>query len=619
MATLDTSALKTDYEKFDTTEYADCEHEDPCIHKEARTKIESKKVVVHGARITCSMAKNVGNTRITVKDGYGFIQGGKLCAHEQSCIPVKNIPFFPGCRSEDVEKVLKALYSKANSDMQKRYDEAFKAITVNKESYNLANVPCTLPLLDRWFDADEKEIVTKNLRVGEEIAEKIKMLKKELKKLLNKEYENTLAISNAYDFADSTKYTREECRQYGEISALLAQMSEKIEKKVSKFLETFNTKIQINGENFEDVVSQLQSAKSLIKEIGLEWDTIHIRYNGLPDGLPEYETYKARLGWTIEGGEKWKDGEYNQDIDKLIEEIREWKEDELHLILDDSFLVCRCGGIISFLDSGQDFCKIVDNLEASILATVTQLKERCLNQGTDYEQKDDNDTRNRKYSYKEAAKGLKKFVNLLLGKEDTSSINVCVYVELVCKSYNDEIKQRMITLLSLITLLPHTGALAFALAIYTLSTIENDTKGAADGVSADISAWEAAYKISDRGFNALVKYNNGYTLLSSIINLFYVSYDSQIEDIKITVFSDYYAHVIERKVKKTGELVEEALPGLGINCYTPYEFDRYGEGRGGGLKWMQDPGLYLNQLVHLGDDINSGEEIGIDKKDTREG
>ena len=101
----------------------------------------------------------------------------------------------------------------------------------------------------------------------------------------------------------------------------------------------------------------------------------------------------------------------------------------------------------------------------------------------------------------------------------------------------------------------------------------------------------------------LVTWNNIYTAFSSMKSLIYVSHDSYVENIQITVFTDTHAHVARGTLNAKGELQS------GINFYL-YERNDYIEGNlGRGLEWQEESGVYVRSLVHQLDNRKDGERM----------
>ena len=149
--------------------------------EQARSRVKTDEIVVHGAKITCSCEGRNGKANyIKVLDGHGIMENGNHCAHDGSCVPIKNIGPFSSCASVHAKKALTALAASAEGEEKKRYETALAIINHNEMSYVHTPVPCTLPLLDRWFDADEKKTVTDSMALETEIKQKIKELQESL-------------------------------------------------------------------------------------------------------------------------------------------------------------------------------------------------------------------------------------------------------------------------------------------------------------------------------------------------------------------------------------------------------------------------------------------------------
>lgn len=209
-----------------------------------------------------------------------------------------------------------------------------------------------------------------------------------------------------------------------------------------------------------------------------------------------------------------------------------------------------------------------------------------------------------KNSYKAAFKGLGDFEKLMIGDDGGKETeDVSVYLELICHSYNDEMSKTMMSILALISL--KIPILSFLLGYYSVATVEDTPQGAIDATSGNLSMLESIGKtVTNSGGALIVEMNNLYTIVSSIVNLFYVSYDTWIETVRITVFTDTHAHTCERWIHKSGELKG------GQNTVGIYSKNDYISGDiGRGLKWEEEPGTYMRNLVHKGDNWEDGKEV----------
>lgn len=554
--------------------------------EQARSRVKTDEIVVHGAKITCSCAGRNGKANyIKVLDGHGIMENGNHCAHDGSCVPIKNIEPFSSCASVHAKKALTALAASAEGEEKKRYETALAIINHNEMSYVHTPVPCTLPLLDRWFDADEKKTVTDSMALETEIKQKIKELQESLDGSL-KAADKDLNLSFLFLlFIEEAGEDRVDLFYLGgkllDIKAQILELCSEIGK----------TKIIIGENGFEDMAGQLQEVKQKLLEIREHWETAYDSY----EYLKNYAEYRNLLD------------EFIEETDRSIQKIRNWKEKEYHLITTKSFLVCRCGGIISFTDSGQDFGKLVDRLVAAILSMVTEFREHCQRGMVDYCIKEWDEIDGKWSSYKAAADGLKGFERMLLGPtEAENTTESSIYMELICHSFNDEMSKTVMSALALLSL--KCNVVAFLLAFYALATMEETGTGAVDGISADISALESIGEtvennefegiLTQAGAGTVVQFNNLYTIVTSIANFFYISDETWIENVRITVFTDSHAHVYERKLDKEANI----LGGTYVQMWTKSDYISGDLGRG--LRWEEEPGVYVKRLTNKGDNLS---------------
>lgn len=543
------------------------------------------EVVVHGAKIICEFSQESEPSNfLSVIDGHGFMEKGKHCAHDGNCIPMENISPFAKCRCPNAKETLSALSAHSSGEVKKRCDAALAVIRTNTMSHTYKPVPCALPLLDRWFEADEKEVVTSGMDIGAKIIGEIA--------LLNGKMALSLSSGERYYFNEvemtyhgRPKLSHEKKTEYTNKKTRLIEIKTAINGLCTSIFNKTNTKVQLKGEDFGNIVDQLKTAKTNIENIITQWDAAYEIYSSLED----YQTHKNTLNKNI------------TNIDAEIEKIEGMEEKEYHLITTNSFLVCRCGGIITVKDSGQDYEGIVKTLTSSILTIVTELKEHCQQKKYNTNSADKDDWEQTRSSYGAAASGLEEFGRLLSGtSETTEDMNVCIYMELICHSYNDEMKKTLMSVLSLISLLPGGSGLGILLALYALSTADDSTEDIAEGISAEIDLLESLSSekgkggaVTQSGFGAVVKFNTLNTIISSVTNLFYVSYDTWVENINITVFTDSHALVNMCKLKSSGEIFDNK----DIQMYKEKEYT--GGDLGRGVKWKEDPGVYLSRMDHL--------------------
>ena len=305
-------------------------------------------------------------------------------------------------------------------------------------------MPCTLPLLDRWFGADEKETISNAMGMEIKVRKKIDGLRNKLYDAIER---GQKVISSAFyfelyireNFGD--EYFSGEENSYSEKRKLI----KKIRKDVKRLCPAL-----MNA----SVIIQLNKARDQLDQLIGCWDQAY----EIVGRLDDYREIRQELE-TL-----------RSEVDGLIQEFNSWKPEEYHLITTESFLVCRCGGIITTMEAAGD---------------------------------------------------------------------------------------------------------------------EGDGLG---GIFSKVFSPK------------IIDWNNAYTAFSSMKSLIYVSHDSYVENIQITVFTDTHAHVARGTLNAKGELQS------GINFYL-YERNDYIEGNlGRGLEWQEEKGIYVRSLVHQGDNRDVGKE-----------
>ena len=89
------------------------------------------------------------------------------------------------------------------------------------------------------------------------------------------------------------------------------------------------------GENFASVITQLNKARDQLDQLIGCWDQAY----EIVGRLDDYREIRQELE-TL-----------RSEVDGLIQEFNSWKPEEYHLITTESFLVCRCGGIITTMEA----------------------------------------------------------------------------------------------------------------------------------------------------------------------------------------------------------------------------------------------------------------------------
>lgn len=229
--------------------------------EKARYEVETSMIVVHGATITCNyaVAGKVAN-HLEVVDGHGIMENGKNCAHDGSCIPMGEISSFPGCSSPDAETALTELSVSATAEDKKKYEAALRVIAANRSGRKKTNVPCTLPLLDRWFDGDEMKIVTDSMKKGVEIIGNLTAIHS--------------TITNDFDtkgfyyqqISKDRKLSSEQRKACMDLGEKLIRDKGTINNTFNNIYDKLNTRIQSRGDDFSDIINKLEDVKGKVEK-----------------------------------------------------------------------------------------------------------------------------------------------------------------------------------------------------------------------------------------------------------------------------------------------------------------------------------------------------------------
>lgn len=504
---------------------------------------DSVEVIIDGAKIMCSQAQEPGASPryvfLRIPDGHGSLENGHLCAHDQDCAPITNIPAFPACFSPYYKSLLD--YLGAWTSGKHEYQEAVKAYT-DGHYYR----PCLLSLLNRWVGADDKSVVQEYLDVSfdfgfDAVKGQIELYCREIEQWAMLLYSLRDSLVSNY-LAGSADKLNEVAKDYNIVLGYVKEI-QGITKKIADSYTIYDFSVESIG---------LEHAKAQADE----W------YHNLNSLLSAVQNAFYRMNHTEQGYRKESGMEAVEGFSALrpiYEEIRDWLKDKIkeverlhekistfnpephHLLTMDSYLICRGGGILSFYTSGQEYAEYFAKLHQIILDFVQTFIDDC----------DDRLKTNRRfaanalppeldeegYSYDKAIKALRIYKKLLSDLEGTEPItmNLPIYLELISHSYRVEQLKKMMALVSVaVTWLGSPGmaclwgGLQIGIAV-----------GSGDlfsGVSAGISAEDDINPMLRVAQPEIVQYNNIFGTMTAMVDFFTKSEDVWIEGLKISVF-----------------------------------------------------------------------------------
>lgn len=560
-------------------------------------RYQDGEVVVDTAKIGCCYAQaNSTNTnvwdvrRLRFEHNHGEKQEGGEVAHNHDCVKNINILKFKECHSPfylDALSQLKKVYPN-DEDYANGYNIAYNNQFADGGGGGATTPPCVLAVLDTWFEYSDIQIskqyssVEKAMLMFESTMDsKVTKMKdwalKEISKKIS-EYSKGLPIanpSNASKKEDS--YTAEEQAQI-----IAAQ---------SKLIAALPS------------IEQLyDNRKNLIKKVDSCWDKILIFKNG-------YQTELKNLGRDIETYVRdWKTALENAEMDlrnknytdffdyyskiytnakNAAEGMLNWEEEAEYALLTSSFLICKCGGKIEFVSSGQQhalYCNKLFNQFVILLQNAANyfqyvLETNIVFGGVLPEESDAS-----------AASTAVSLLNIKSSFDNNSEFILAdgtkaIELRFITKGYNAEKEKKQSAIIGMLVLTPMVAAatsIAGPIAGVAVSACtwgfdayvigsqdreEQDENSAEDLNTVLVDTVDLGSNIASFGIDGVSRPGAAMKAISAIgtpltvigyfkmlTDIFYTSDEDWIQEIEITVFTTYMAHIIKQKYKENVEV-----------------------------------------------------------------
>lgn len=555
----------------------------------ARHGVPLKEIIVDFAHITCTCAQCPPNILpieersarlFHVGSGHGVQQGGHHCAHDQSCIPITNIPNFGSCHSEQYFSALEALMERhqlsgsgisaqENAENASAHQEAVEAF---RGGY--VNGKCLLRLLDRWFDADEHNTVNDYFDLTSSFLDNILQFNGEFMKCfyaLEAEVINA-AKKNTDDELDGPMYGL----PYTELEQSKSNVREKYQtvksakedaQKLDKEIKDISIKMALADENFTAVKADLGNILSKLDAIDRKVDKA-METTSEENKVKYSSNYKKCFNDLRQSIVEAKSG-----IDNLIPK-------EYHLLKMDSFLVCKLGGILEFQTSGQERLESFTSLYQTMLNEFNALKsyigaapkgavfEEITNAATlanndhdQMEEKVEGIGKNREDTYNEAIKEIDKFIAFANG---TSPVNKATdsYFEIKFVSHKvTEQNGKTLAALAILSSIPGAngllGATQIALSwglvvIDVMGYVKNGLSWEAIGDATTVGAIAEANNMMPTSQMA-TNTNLAVALTINLPKLFYTSLDDWIEFMEIRMQCKDNLFISRQTLDKNGK------------------------------------------------------------------
>ncbi len=489
---------------------------------------DGTKVIVDGAKIMCSYAQNPevkdpSFVYLRIPCGHGFLENGHLCAHDENCVPVENIPRFKMCSSPHYKAMLDFLqaWKYEGTLLYQGYLDYSKGVR--------EGLPCLLPLLDRWMNAKDKSVIENYMDVSlgidfDSIEKSIKTFKKQTEKKADEIFlKKTMDIPA---FTQDEKMLKKDRDAFNECIDVKERLK-KIIKVKNVLLEDLQNDMfyvqNISLQHIRNHVSKILSELTSLKE-----DIIAV-HNKAPNDYGQYSGLKHSLEEAI--------GE----VSSLYERACSFKLEKHQLITMDSYLVCRGGGIISFLSSGQEFYDYCSDLVTKIRNLtglfINDCEDRLLRKRRKYIDYLGIGTDEEGYSYKKAIRALNIYRKMLDDVEGVKEIKMeaPIYLELISHAYFEEQRKKMMSLVTIVVTWLGTPEMTFFCGAFQVGqALANGdlTSGLSGRISMDSVSDKAIEKVSKNAY----AYNNLFSTATAMVDFFAQSEETWIEEIKLSVF-----------------------------------------------------------------------------------
>ncbi|NBI71717.1 hypothetical protein D3Z50_11695 [Clostridiaceae bacterium] len=617
--------------------------------------------VVNKAKVRCSYSQN--STRLQVEkkaDGSG-VKGWYITATEQDCKAGVNLLPYKRCYSPYLVETVDMLYGKTSD----KHNE-FQA---KRMEYGYAD--CIHLLEEIWFDAKEKDVVDTMYNMEERlignqenlvgdvlrIRPRIIALNQGIKPLLKEEK----GTGYYYDsFLDGRN--RQRNRILTEIIGAINDNLDHMEKGATPFGYAEEDSLSSSEflRNYESMWKVVSDAHRNIQSLAKEktWDIGSINRDIKPYAPSEALNVEAKnpertgkmIANDIEELESYNVAfklinKLEQDLWEIITKIKDWTTDYSGTLTTDSFMVCRCGGMLTFETSGQEWGTYFSNLYIRTLELVCAVKERyAAMEKVEPVFKYQDDKYQLKYAYANAVAGLEKTETFLTeGTTDSGTMGCNVHLEFVAKSVSDQMGMYLSALISIVGLIPGTtgvvaGAISGLMAVYNvvgkklaqyssngnnevdyeIKEILQDSGSIAGGLAGVITKGyqDAGLKIPPKietGLKVASGFSNVMTMFSLMEVVNYEITDNWVKSIRVYIFTEEYLFFVEQfldeKCKKKGE------PRFSMVVERKYYIH---ERRGSNIKWGENPGITYNGVTNVGQEAErtkAGENLETTSSD----
>ena len=529
--------------------------------------INKNRVIAEYGALVCNYAQPPGTsiyewnkTYIHFDHSHSITNLGHGFAHDDDCKP-DNIGRFRFCYSPYYEAAVRALKAETAEELEENM------LALKKRGDKL----CLGRYVEQWFDVDEKEMIERYTQKCQEIFDILEALHENYMQLKRK----TMDIRKKNPF-NTDKMA----------SDYKPQLDRKIDEEFKKLDTHFAAVNELSGTIFI-IDENFVQPQSVLTGITSNLDDINAILTELTQNIHCYEN-SEKVESKIS---------YIQSVIQGVEgkiriapvEFEKWKDAPYHFLTLDSYMVCRCGGILSFHRDGQAYHNVLDRITKATEDLINFVEQKCKEWYESYivwelnydivpelQTERSKEIKNSKQAMEKAA-NLKNSIDVNPELKTVDDIYNGIHLEFWSHAYYDELKTQGVGLLSLVSaLIDHGGNwLSMGIVVYQWHK-EGDT----DRYMTPIDIVDASNFFTPWINNeSVLRSINFLSVITTIPAFLYTSNATWVEEIRITFFTDDYAVLASQKIDEDGFKVKEP------EFEKMYKFDYLDRHESDGVKW----------------------------------
>lgn len=558
------------------------------------------ETVVATAKVGCRYAQmSVSNKnswlirRVQIEHNIGDEQCGAEVVHNHNCITgtEREALKFKNCYSPyylTAVENLKSLYPD-NEEYKTAYQIAYRRANPILEE-DAPYPPCIFAVLDTWFEYSDIEISNSfqefkksMLTFENDLKSKVKTLKEWVQSEIDSK--RKVLKQGAYVSQPSNATKKEDAKDPKQASEDAAEEIRLLElkKDIGPLYKERTTLIKEVEDYWDDILifkkgyqSKIKNISTLVKNYVSDWEKL-VKDATLDLKSEEYIAFNSTFSKIV------------KNASAIGESMLNWEEVADNALLTSSFLICKCGGVIEFLSSGQEhflYCaKLLDQFVILMKKSASYLQEladnNCVFMGVTFDESDESVTT-----------AIKSLNNIVSSFENTGQDfeldkdTLAMELRFITKGYNKEKAKKQSALIGMLILTPiaiaggaasTTAGVAVSVGLFGYDAYnimsqtpeemkENETGDAVTVVNDATSLISSGVTMlidgernvsnTMKSISALGNPTIVISFLNSLSGLFYTSEEDWVEEIEITVFSRYMAHIIKAKYDEEVNEVE---------------------------------------------------------------